>query len=84
MAGAPTPHSGDHPSPAWPRFYIRPRSRHLSRTTIRIVTVAADILAATRGCLTVQFRRPNLTNALLEPVVGVGLIVESGDLAVTR
>ena len=45
MAGATTPHSGDHSSSAWPRFYIRPRSRHLSRTSIRMVTAATDILS---------------------------------------
>src|SRR5215475_11645366 len=82
MAGATTPQSGDHPSSAWPRFYIRPRSRHLSSTSIRIITATTDILAATRGYLPVQCRRPDLTNALLEPVMGVGLIVEGGDLAV--
>src|SRR5260221_3805954 len=48
MAGAQLPREGDTHCLLGRAFHVRPRSRHLSRTTIRILTPATDSPAATR------------------------------------
>jgi hypothetical protein len=72
MAGAQLPREGDTHCLLGRAFHIRPRSRHLSRTTIRILTPATDSPAATRrhgDCVLFGFHiRAFVTGAFVVPI----------------